>query len=128
MGSRGKYLWRTPQGYVAIKHTPYCLKVLDYGHIVYWDRNRGQEISMGQILEDIDTLDDKEREALISFLEEYATIEEQMLFWCHGIQRTARTLLKKYAKELESYIISERYKRVNEHKDTQKEGVGNAEV
>jgi len=112
MVSKSKYYWRVPQGYVSIRHTPFCLKVFDYGQIVFWDRRVGHEVTMGEILEDIDTLNDRERDALLQFLDDYPTNEEKILFWCNGIQRTGRVLLKKYAKELEA-IISQRLKKDN---------------
>jgi predicted protein tyrosine phosphatase len=75
---------------------------------------------MGQILEDMDTLSDGEREALLQFLDDYPTNEEKVLYWCHGIQRTGRTLLKKYAKELELTILSKRLKEVSRDNSPQK--------
>jgi hypothetical protein len=128
MGSKGKYFWRIPQGYVSIKGTPYCIKVFGLNEIAFWDRNKGHEVSMGQILEDMDALTDREREALLQFLDDYPTNEEKMLFWCNGIQRTGRVLLKKYARELEQMILSKSLKKENVHNNLQKEGVGNAEV
>jgi predicted protein tyrosine phosphatase len=120
MVSKSKYCWRVPQGYVSIRYTPFCLKVFDYGQIVFWDRRVGHEVSMGQILEDMDTLSDREREALLQFLDDYPTNEEKVLYWCHGIQRTGRTLLKKYAKELELTILSKRLKEVSRDNSPQK--------
>jgi hypothetical protein len=75
---------------------------------------------MGEMLEDIDTLSDREREALLQFLDDYPTNEEKVLYWCHGIQRTGRVLLKKYARELEQAIISQRLKKDYENNSTQK--------
>jgi hypothetical protein len=115
MVSKSKYPWRVPQGYVSIRYTPFCLKVFDYGQIVFWDRRIGHEVTMGEILEDIDTLSDREREALLQFLDDYPTNEEKVLYWCRGIKRTARTLLKKYALEWEKAIISQRLKKDNEN-------------
>jgi hypothetical protein len=113
MVSKSRYCWRVPQGYVSIKGTPYCIKVFSLDEIVFWDRNRGTEVTIGQIFEDMDTLTDREREAFLQFLDDYPTDEEKILFWCKCIKRTARTLLKKYALELEKAIICQSLKKDN---------------
>jgi hypothetical protein len=128
MGSKGKYLWRIPQGFVGIKFTPFCLKVTYEGELLYFDRNLGQTIREEEIIQNIPNLNEVEQLALKGFLERYPTVENKILFWCRGIQRTGRVLLKKYARELEQMILSKSLKKDTVHNNLEKEGVGNAEV
>jgi len=120
MGKRSKYLWKIPQGFVGIKFTPFCLKVTYEGELLYFDRNLGQTVREEEIIRSIANLDEVEQLALKGFLERYSTKEERILFWCNGIQRTGRTLLKKYARELEQVILSKRLKEVSRDNSPQK--------
>jgi hypothetical protein len=81
-----------------------------------------------EVIGNMSNLNEAEQLALKGFLERYSTKEERILFWCNGIQRTGRVLLKKYARELEQMILSKSLKKENVHNNLQKEGVGNAEV
>jgi hypothetical protein len=128
MGSTTKYVWRIPQGYVGIKFTPFCLRVTYDGELIYFDRNLGQSTSEEEILRSIARLNGVERLALQQFLKRYPTKEDKMLFWCRGIQHTARTYLKKLAKELEQIILSKRLKEVNGDNGTQRKVTQNGSV
>jgi uncharacterized protein Yka (UPF0111/DUF47 family) len=98
------------------------LRVSYFGELVYWDRNRGGETTENEIIKSMDRLDDKTREALEWFLRKYPTQEDKMLYWCKQIQRTARSYLKQWAKELEQTLTkSENLKEVNENINKQKE-------
>jgi hypothetical protein len=120
MGSTSRYVWRIPQGYVGVKFTPYCIRVTYEGELLYFDRNLGQTVSEEEIIQSIASLNEVEQLALQQFLKRYPTKEDKMLFWCRGIQHTARTYLKKLAKELEQIILSKRLKEVNGDNSTQK--------
>jgi hypothetical protein len=120
MGLRGKYLWRVPQGYVGIKFTPFCLKVTYDGELLYFDRNLGQTVREEEVIGNMCNLNEAEQLALKGFLERYPTKAEKILFWCNGIQRTGRTLLKKYARELEQVILSQKFMKENTNNSTQR--------
>jgi hypothetical protein len=116
MGSKNKnYVWSIPQGFVSIKFTRYCLRVTYYNELIYFDRNLGQTVSEEEIIKNIANLKETEQLALRAFLERYPTKEDKMLFWCRGIQHTARTYLKKLAKELEQEILSHKFMKESEN-------------
>jgi hypothetical protein len=121
MGAKNtKYVWSIPQGYVSIKFTPFCLRVTYFNELVYFDRNLGQTVTEEKILQNMTKLDEPTQLALRQFFNRYPTHEDKLLFWCRGIQRTGRVLLKKYARELEKAIISQRLKKDYENNSTQK--------
>jgi hypothetical protein len=125
MGSKSKrYCWKIPQGYVGIKFTPYCIRVTYLGEFLYFDRNLGQTVSEEEIIKNMPNLDEPTHQALQQFLERYPTVEDKILYWCRGIQRTARTHLKRYAKELERMLKSQSLKKVNVHNNNKKKEGG----
>jgi hypothetical protein len=91
---------------------------------VYFDRNLGQTVTEKEILQNMTKLDEPTQLALRQFFNRYPTHEDKLLFWCRGIQRTGRILLKKYAKELERMLKSQSLKKVNVHNNNKKKEGG----
>jgi len=121
MGSKNtKYVWSIPQGYVSIKFTRFCLRVTYSNELIYFDRNQGLTMTEEEVIRNMSNLNEAEQLALKGFLERYSTKEERILFWCNGIQRTGRTLLKKYARELEQVILSQKFMKENTNNSTLK--------
>jgi hypothetical protein len=123
MGAKKKtYVWSIPQGYVGIKYTPYCLKISLYGEVLYFDRNIGLSVTEEQIKQSIPNLKESEQRALLKFFDRHPSYEDKVLFWTRGIQRTGRVVLKRYARELEQEILSQKFKKENTNNSIQKVG------
>jgi hypothetical protein len=101
-----------PRGYVPIRKagvpSRYCIKVTFSGDICYFDRLIGRTVTEQEIKDNIQYLDEKNRNMLSEFFEKYPTEVDKKLYWCKKKQKCQRSFTRHYAIELKKQIEEER--------------------